>query len=242
MTTDRMSLLLPPLLSDCGMAPLSDAALMAFQSYYELLLEWNSRINLTAITAASEVAEKHFLDSLLLAPFVEKHTNGRVIDIGTGAGFPGLPLAIAMPTMDLTLVDALRKRCDFLQLVQNRLQLFRVQVYHDRAETFAASAEHREAYDVCVARAVARLPMLVEYCLPVLRLGGFLYAAKGPDADDEAEESARALQELGGAIVNRTAYTLPCGDARVVLTIEKQHETPQKYPRRPGMAKKKPLL
>lgn len=220
---------------------LSDTQCAQFARYYELLVDWNTRMNLTAITAPAEAVEKHFLDSLLLLEDVPMAAGERLIDVGTGAGFPGIPLAIARPALSVTLLDSLRKRVTFLEAVISELGLSNVQAYHERAELFAKRSEQRDAYDWATARAVARLPLLLEYCLPFVRTGGTFIACKGPDGARELAESAHALEALQGCHVRTCAHTLPGGDTRDILLIEKVAPTPSRFPRKPGAAEKSPL-
>lgn len=220
---------------------LNEVQCAQFARYYEMLVDWNTRMNLTAITAPEEVVEKHFFDSLLLLDDVSFSTGERLIDVGTGAGFPGIPLAIACPALSVTLLDSLRKRVTFLEAVAAELGLSNVQAHHERAELFAKRSEERDAYDWATARAVARLPLLLEYCLPFVRTGGTFIACKGPDGAHELSESAHALDTLKGRFLRTCSHTLPGGDVRDVLLIEKVGPTPSRFPRKPGAAEKSPL-
>lgn len=212
-----------------------------FARYYEMLVDWNTRMNLTAITAPQEALEKHFLDSLLLLEDVRFQPGETLIDVGTGAGFPGIPLAIACPDLAVTLLDSLKKRVCFLEAVIAGLGLANAHAFHDRAELFAKRAEHRDAYDWVTARAVARLPLLAEYCLPFLRQGGTFIACKGPDGARELAEAANALTTLQAAHQRTCIHTLPGGESRDILLIEKTGPTPARFPRKPGAAEKNPL-
>ena len=196
-----------------------------FERYYELLIDWNRRINLTAITEPRQACSKHFLDSLLRLEDVSFAPGESLLDVGTGAGFPGIPLAIACPELEVTLLDSLRKRVDFLQAVLSELGLSRVQALHERAELL-----------------VARLPLLAEYCLPFLRLGGGFIACKGPNGAAELEEAAKALQILGGSAEQTFIHSLPGGESRDILLIRKTAPTPKRFPRNPGAAAKAPLV
>lgn len=212
-----------------------------FQRYYELLMEWNGKINLTAITEPREVAVKHMLDSL--AGWDEKRMSGDagIIDVGTGAGFPGIPLKIFQPNLRLTLLDSLNKRVKFLQAVVEELGLQDVKCVHGRAEE-AARKEFREGFDIAVSRAVARLPVLAEYCLPFVRVGGAFLAWKGMQYQEEAEEAKKAVALLGGSGIEITRVHLPdMEDIRAILSIPKAKPTPKAYPRKAGMPVKKPL-
>lgn len=212
-----------------------------FEIHGSMVIEWNQRLNLTRIPE-EEMAEKHFVDSLtlLLVPEVERaHT---VIDVGSGAGFPGIPLKIARPELTITLVDSLGKRVKFLDSVIKSLNLHGVSCYHRRAEEIGQDKEHREQYDVALARAVAPLVSLSEYLLPLVRVGGVMVAMKGPSGREEIPEAQRALTLLGGRVQNVIDTRLPSGDVRQLIVIEKVKGTPAQYPRRPGMAKRSPLI
>lgn len=210
--------------------------------YYELLIEWNEKINLTAITEPKEVAVKHMIDAL--SAYDEKLFIGgaRVIDVGTGAGFPGLPLKIFAPQIKLTLMDALNKRVKFLQTVVAELGLNNVECVHQRAEEGARDKKYRESYDIAVSRAVARLPILAEYCLPFVKRGGHFIALKGMQYAEELDEAKRAIKILGGAeIASRRVFLPGLDDVRAVITIKKKMPTPKIYPRKAGTPAKNPL-
>lgn len=221
---------------------LTDQHLLKFRRYYQLLVEWNKKINLTAIISEKEVAEKHFLDSLTIATsklFLDKC---KLVDVGTGAGFPGLPLKIVFPELELSLVDSLRKRIGFLNFLIDELGLKGAKVYWSRAEEFGRDQSHREKYDFCTIRAVAQLPVLLEYCLPLLKTGGILIAQKGEQCDEEVKNSANALSVLGGEVVDLETIRLPhSGFLRKLISIEKKHSTSPNYPRRSGIPAKRPL-
>jgi 16S rRNA (guanine527-N7)-methyltransferase len=222
---------------------LPEEQLYLFSQYYRLLLEWNEKINLTAITAPDAVIEKHFLDSLLAGKILPLDGSSNVADIGTGAGFPGLPLKIVYNNLTLTLVDSLNKRINFLQEVIARLALKNISCIHGRAEDLARVAVLREKFDVAVSRAVAYLPVLLELCLPFVRVGGYFISYKGPEADLEVHEAKKALKELGGEITDIQKFNLPVsGDRRTLLAIKKVGETPGKYPRKAGLPGKNPLI
>ena len=221
---------------------LDDTKLRQLTRYYELLVEWNEKINLTAITEPKEVAVKHMIDSL--SAYDEKLfiDGARVIDVGTGAGFPGLPLKIFAPQIDLTLMDALNKRVKFLQTVVAELGLKNVECVHRRAEEGARDKKYREGYDIAVSRAVARLPILAEYCLPFVKKGGHFIALKGMQYAEELAEAQKAIKILGGADAISRRVVLPdLDDVRAVITIKKKMPTPKIYPRKAGTPTKNPL-
>ena len=220
---------------------LNDLQLTQLEKYFELLVEWNKKINLTAITDVEGVAIKHFADSLTLFNYVDVPENSRVIDVGTGAGFPGIVLKIARPDIELTLLDSLNKRLVFLDNILTEIGLS-AQLIHSRAEDGGQNIDLRESYDFVVSRAVAQLNVLSEYCLPYARLGGNFIALKGPDADNEISNAKRAVQILGGKIKNTYKFSLPNqGGDRSIIVIEKNQPTPDKYPRNSGKIKAKPL-
>ena len=207
--------------------------------FSRLLLEKNQVMNLTAITEPREVATLHLLDSLALAAH-EELAGKKIIDVGTGAGFPGMPLAIALPGVDMTLLDSLNKRIDFLQEVCNALSLQDITCVHARAEEFAAA--HRESYDFAVSRAVAALPVLCELCLPLVKVGGAFLAMKSSHSQEETDQAAKAISLLGGKLERVTDYSIPTTDiTHRLLTIRKVSPTPKKYPRRFAQIKKQPL-
>ncbi|MDD4599739.1 Ribosomal RNA small subunit methyltransferase G [bioreactor metagenome] len=214
----------------------------AFDCYYRLLIEWNEKINLTAITQPEEVAVKHMIDSLTCLDQVYFPAGCSVIDVGTGAGFPGLPLKIVRPDINLTLLDSLNKRLTFLQEVVNQLHLKDVILTHSRAEDAGQSKGLRDKHDVAVSRAVARLNILCEYCLPLVKTGGFFVAMKGAKFQEEVSEAKLAVKILGGDIVDVREIRLPgLEDRRAVVYIKKVKATPSQYPRRSGLPEKKPL-
>lgn len=220
---------------------LSNTQLEQLEKYYQLLIEWNEKINLTAITDEQGVAVKHFADSLSLFNCVDIPENSTVIDVGTGAGFPGIVLKIARPDIQLTLLDSLQKRLNFIDAVLSQLGL-NATLIHSRAEDGGQDIDLRENYDFVVSRAVARLNVLAEYCLPYTRLGGSFVALKGPDAENEIADGKRAVQILGGKIKKTHSFSLPFdGGERTILEIEKISPTPDKYPRTNGKIKSKSL-
>lgn len=209
--------------------------------YAAMLVEWNEHINLTAITDAAGVSEKHFVDSLLILDQVPLAKGASLIDVGTGAGFPGMVLAIARPDLRVTLLDSLNKRALWLLLVSEELGIRNVICRHGRAEELAAMPEVRESFDYATARAVARLDVLSEYCLPLVRKGGTFIACKGPAGEQELAEADAAIRALGGGTPVRHPCSLPSGDSRLIITVPKERTTPQRYPRRPGEAARKPI-
>ncbi|MBQ9521764.1 MAG: 16S rRNA (guanine(527)-N(7))-methyltransferase RsmG [Oscillospiraceae bacterium] len=209
------------------------------RQYAEMLLERNRVMNLTAITSESDVAQLHFLDSCALTMFADFHGKS-VIDVGTGAGFPGLPLRLVEPSLKLTLLDAQRKRVDFLREVRDALKLSGVDCVQERAEVYAA--QNRERFDIAVSRAVAALPVLAELCLPLVRVGGAFLAMKSVNCDAELSSASHAVRTLGGHVQQVSDYTIPGSDIpRRVIVIEKRHHTPSGYPRAFGKIKKNPL-
>lgn len=224
---------------------LTDRQMQQFADYYQLLVTTNRQVNLTRITEENDVYLKHFYDSLTGA-FAEPRLQTEQLtlcDIGAGAGFPSLPLKIAFPQLQVTIVDSLNKRINFLQELVAKLGLSGVTLVHDRAETFSAkNAVNREKYDLVLARAVARLSVLAELCLPAARVGGELVAYKASAADDELADAQGAISKLGGEVQREFAMTLPgTADQRKIIIIDKVTATPPKYPRRPGLPNKKPL-
>lgn len=210
-------------------------------NYGTLLLDWNAHTNLTAIVDPDEVWVKHFADSLSC---LRQLPSGplRLIDVGSGAGFPGLVLALARPAWQITLLDSARKRVDFLSFVASELGAENVLVLHARAEEKARETGHREAYDAATARGVAELRILAEYCMPYVRVGGRFLAMKGPDAADEVAGCRHAIQVLGGRLTAVDAFELPGSHgARSLVVIEKTDPTPDQYPRRAGVPERKPL-
>lgn len=213
-----------------------------FERYYELLVEWNEKMNLTAITEKKEVYLKHFYDSITLALSVPLDENAALCDVGSGAGFPSIPLKIVFPNLQITIVDSLNKRITFLQTLVDALGLEQVSLFHDRAETFGQNSQHRGQYDYVTARAVARLNVLTELCLPLVKKGGFFYALKAAKSEEELTEAKPAIAILGGKFIEDKEIHLPVtGDERHTLVIEKKKETPKKYPRKPGLPNKQPI-
>lgn len=212
-----------------------------FQKYFELLVEWNEKMNLTAITDESGVALKHFADSLSLLNFVDIPQNSSLADVGTGAGFPGVVLKIARPDIKLTLIDSLNKRLVFLGEVCAQLGI-KAELIHSRAEDGARDEKLRESFDFAVSRAVARMNVLSEYCLPYVKVGGAFCAMKGAQANEEFKESLNAINTLGGKLEKKYFFELPeNGGERAIAVVRKVKNTPQKYPRQSGKIKAKAL-
>ena len=223
---------------------LSEEQMMQLEKYYEMLVEKNKVMNLTAITEYDDVLKKHFLDSLALSQLIDLGgKKGKLLDMGTGAGFPGIPLKIVFPELEITLMDSLNKRIVFLQEVISELGLSGITAIHGRAEEAALKSEHREKFDFCVSRAVARLVSLAEFCIPFVKQGGYFIPYKSGEIKEELQEAKFALKELGGEYKKTHAYTLPNSDIeRTLIQIEKVKQTPKKYPRAGGKPLKQPLL
>ena len=221
---------------------LSDQQKVQFERYFELLVEWNEKINLTAITEKEEVYLKHFYDSI--APITQgliENQPIKLLDIGAGAGFPSLPMKILYPHLDVTIIDSLNKRINFLNLLAQELGLENVHFYHGRAEDFAHDKNFRAQFDIVTARAVARMQVLSELTIPYLKVGGKLLALKASNAPEELTEAKNALNLLFSKVEDNLSYTLPNGDPRYMTIVEKKKETPNKYPRKAGMPNKRPL-
>ena len=213
-----------------------------FRIYMEGVLEWNEKVNLTTITDPDEFAIKHFVDSIICANYPEYINAAKIIDVGTGAGFPGIPLSIISPEKEFILMDSLNKRLKIIDELCQRADIKNVVTLHARAEELAKNKAHRERYDLCVSRAVANMAVLAEYCLPFIKVGGFLMAYKGPEAENEVREAEHALSLLGGRAEEiRNGNLKEFGIDHKVVVIKKVSNTPSKYPRKPGTPTKEPL-
>ncbi|MBN6187293.1 16S rRNA (guanine(527)-N(7))-methyltransferase RsmG [Aneurinibacillus sp. BA2021] len=222
---------------------LSDEQLAQFETYYELLVEWNEKMNLTGITEKPQVYEKHFYDSMTPAFFYDFTTVGSVIDVGSGAGFPGIPLKICFPGLALTILDSLNKRLVFLQEVTKQLGLQQVSFVHSRAEDAGRDKKYREQFDVATARAVARMNVLSELCMPFVKPGGSFIVMKGSNVEEELTEGKKAIKILGGKTEKVETFELPEEQAeRNIIIIRKQQKTPGTYPRKAGTPSKKPII
>ena len=221
---------------------LSPRQLEQFEMYYQLLVEWNEKMNLTAITDKEEVYLKHFYDSISAAFYFDFNKPHKICDVGAGAGFPSIPLKICFPEIHVSIVDSLNKRITFLNHLADSLGLQGVSFFHDRAETFAQKSEHREVYDVVMARAVARLSVLSELCLPLVKPEGTFIAMKAASAQDEMDAGKKAVFILGGKVEAVHSFILPEENSeRNIVTIKKVKKTPKKYPRKPGTPNKQPI-
>ncbi|WP_026314323.1 16S rRNA (guanine(527)-N(7))-methyltransferase RsmG [Allofustis seminis] len=213
-----------------------------FARYVQLLQEWNKKINLTAIDETEEIYLKHFYDSVVVARYVAFQDRDTLIDVGSGAGFPSLPLKILLPSLQITIIDSLNKRINFLKLLVEELALDDVELFHGRAEDFGQNAAFRERFDWATARAVARMSVLSEYCLPFVKVGGAFLALKGDKGEEELLIAKRAIQTFGGQVEQVAHFELPLeAGERSVIQIKKIQKTPKKYPRQAGLVNKKPL-
>ncbi|MHC5228375.1 16S rRNA (guanine(527)-N(7))-methyltransferase RsmG [Enterococcus sp. LJL99] len=221
---------------------LSDHQMQQFADYAHLLVQWNEKMNLTAITEEKEIYLKHFYDSITLGFYEDFSSNKTICDIGAGAGFPSIPLKIVFPTLEVTIVDSLNKRITFLKELVNQLGLEAVSLYHDRAETFGQTPEFRGAFDYVTARAVARLNVLSELCIPLVKKEGYFIALKASKSEEELNEAKPAIALLGGKFQEERSFELPITqDERHIIVIQKKKETPKKYPRKPGLPNKQPI-
>jgi 16S rRNA (guanine527-N7)-methyltransferase len=213
-----------------------------FEIYYQTLVEWNEKMNLTAITDKDEVYLKHFYDSISAAFYFDFSKPIQLCDVGAGAGFPSIPLKIVFPSIEVTIVDSLNKRITFLNHLASQLKLDHVHFIHDRAETFGVNPDYREKYDVVTARAVARMSVLSELCLPLVKQGGTFIAMKAVHAREELEQGKKAIALLGGVVDDTFTFTLPVEESeRNIIVIKKTKITPKKYPRKPGTPNKIPI-
>lgn len=220
---------------------LSETQKEQFYKYMNLLIEWNEKINLTAIIEPNEIILKHFIDSITISKHIED--GKKVIDIGTGAGFPGIPLKITRPEVQVELLDSLNKRINFLNIVIEKLELKNIKATHARVEEFAKNKNNREKYDVVTSRAVANLNVLAEYMLPLVNIGGKCICMKGPNIEEEINGSKKAIEILGGKIEKVDEFNLPDTDIkRTIIVIRKVKNTPAKYPRKPGTPSKEPIV
>lgn len=228
-------------LEELGVA-LADQQICQFLKYYEMLVEWNQVMNLTTITDYDDVLKKHFIDSISLVKAYDTSQSVSLVDIGTGAGFPGLALKIAYPNLRITLIDSLNKRISFLNEVIEQLGLTEINTLHGRAEDFAKPGKLREQYDLCVSRAVANLSTLSEYCLPYVKIGGEFISYKSEKITNEKKDAEHAIRILGGEISDQVEFYLPNSDIyRNLLIIKKIVKTPNKFPRKAGLPSREPL-
>ncbi|WP_019157220.1 16S rRNA (guanine(527)-N(7))-methyltransferase RsmG [Robertmurraya massiliosenegalensis] len=221
---------------------LSSEQLAQYETYYHTLVEWNEKMNLTAITEKEDVYLKHFYDSITASFYYDFNRSTSLCDVGAGAGFPSIPIKIAFPELRITIVDSLNKRITFLEHLAKQLKLDNVRFIHDRAETFGQNKEHRETYDIVTARAVARLSVLSELCLPLTKVGGTFIAMKAASAKEEIDAGKKAIATLGGKIEELHSFQLPIEESeRNIVIIKKEKPTPKKYPRKPGVPNKTPI-
>ena len=221
---------------------LNEWQLEQYDIYYQTLVEWNEKMNLTAITDKEDVYLKHFYDSVSAGFYFDFNRQLTICDVGAGAGFPSIPLKIAFPELNVTIVDSLNKRITFLEHLAKVLKLENMRFIHDRAETFGQNPAHREKYEIVMARAVARMSVLSELCLPLARVGGTFIAMKGGQADDELQDGQKAMNVLGGELDAIHSFKLPVEISdRNILVINKKKKTPKQYPRKPGTPNKSPI-
>lgn len=226
-----------------GIASLSERQMEQFYQYYEMLVEWNQVMNLTAITEMTEVVTKHFVDSLSLKKAVSdlEDKPRKIMDVGTGAGFPGIPLKIAFPQLEITLLDSLNKRIRFLDAVIEKLELKCIKAVHGRAEDYGRDGKYREQYDLCVSRAVANLSTLSEYCLPFVKTGGYFIPYKSGKVEEELAAASGAVKKLGSEVERTEDFLLPNGDERTLVVIRKNKVLEKRYPRKAGLPGTDPL-
>ena len=220
---------------------IDDNKIQKFYDYMNLLVEWNKKINLTAITEEKDIILKHFVDSLTVLKYIKDNKN--IVDVGTGAGFPGIPLAIMNDSLKITLVDSLNKRINFLNEVCSKIKLKNTKAIHSRAEEFGQDNNYRESYDIAISRAVSNITVLAEYLLPLVKVGGKIICMKGPDIEEELKQAKSAIDILGGKFERCDNFCLPKSDiSRNIIIINKIKETPKKYPRKAGTPVKTPLF
>ena len=220
---------------------IDDNKIQKFYDYMNLLVEWNKKINLTAITEEKDIILKHFVDSLTVLKYIKE--NKSIVDVGTGAGFPGIPLAIMNDSLKITLVDSLNKRINFLNEVCSKIKLKNTKAIHSRAEEFGQDNNYRESYDIAISRAVSNLTVLAEYLLPLVKVGGKIICMKGPDIEEELKQAKSAIDILGGKFERCDNFCLAKSDiSRNIIIINKIKETPKKYPRKAGTPVKTPLF
>nr|WP_309100871.1 16S rRNA (guanine(527)-N(7))-methyltransferase RsmG [Fredinandcohnia onubensis] len=221
---------------------LSPTQLNQFETYYKLLVEWNEKMNLTAITEKPEVYLKHFFDSVSAAFYFDFSKEASICDVGAGAGFPSIPLKICFPHLKISIVDSLQKRITFLEELSSALQLENMTFYHDRAETFGQKIDIRESFDIVMARAVARMSVLSELCLPLVKVDGTFIAMKAASVVEELEDGKKAITTLGGQVRDVHHFLLPIEKSdRNIVIIDKRKQTPKKYPRKPGTPNRSPI-
>ena len=220
---------------------LSEDKIEKFYKYMNLLIEWNEKINLTAIVEPNEIIVKHFVDSLTIEKYLQKGQS--VIDVGTGAGFPGIPVSIVRDDCNVTLMDSLNKRINFLKEIEKECNISNVECIHSRAEELSQNKQFREKYDIVTSRAVASLNVLLEYLLPFVKVGGYAICMKGSNIEDEVSKSSKALEVLGGEIVEINTFNLADTDnGRNIIVVKKIKNTPAKYPRKAGTPAKEPIF
>ena len=220
---------------------LNEEKIQKFYTYMNLLIEWNEKINLTAITKPEEIILKHFVDSLTISKYIKE--NSSLIDVGTGAGFPGIPLNIYRNDLKITLMDSLNKRINFLNEVIKELKLENIETIHSRAEELGKNKKFREQFDFATSRAVANFSTLSEYLIPFIKVGGKCICMKSANIDDELETAGKAIEILGGKVVNKDIFSLPQSDlGRSVIVLKKIKNTPGKFPRKPGTPAKEPII
>ncbi len=222
---------------------LTDKQIRQFIEYKNMLINWNEKFNLTAITDEKEIILKHFVDCLAISLGADLCGDKKIIDVGTGAGFPGVPIKIAFPETKITLLDSLNKRITFLEELSKKLELENVECIHSRAEDGGNNKTFRESFDFCISRAVANLSVLCEYCLPFVKIGGSFISMKGPDVSEELNSAKKAISILGGEIIDVKTVNIPETDImHSLVIIKKVKPTPTKYPRKAGKVKKEPII